>query len=243
MLASIRGVWGLFVKRCVLGGLAALVLSGPAQSADLYPSRPALAFKPYDWTGIYLGVHGGYAYANAVATIGGGGLSLSHSDRVSGQLAGGQIGFNSQAGPIVIGLEADASRLWQSKTYSAGVPGFSASVESEIPWLSTLRARAGFALDQWLVYATGGVALTGVKTTGTATLGPFSTSASVFEPKAAFVWGAGVETALWASNWTARAEYLHVETIDTSEFTGGITLGTQASNNIWRLGVNYRFGR
>jgi len=38
----------------------------------------------------------------------------------------------------------------------------------------------------------------------------------VFEPQASWVLGAGVETALWASPWTVKAEWLYISSIDFS---------------------------
>jgi outer membrane immunogenic protein len=214
-----------------------------ASAADLQPyAQGPAARKAYDWSGIYLGVHGGYAYAHALATITRNGVELSKDDTVHGTVLGGQIGANAQTGALVLGFEADVSKAWQGKSYAAGVPGLQVAVDSEIPWLATFRGRIGFAVDQWLLYATGGLAVMGVETTGTATFGNRSVSATLFEPSAAFAWGGGIETALWASNVTARIEYLNITPVDTSGFTGGVDFGTKASNSIVRLGINARFG-
>jgi outer membrane immunogenic protein len=220
-----------------------MLACGPAAAADLQTyAPPPAAYKPYDWSGIYVGAHGGYAYAHALATINRSGIELSKDDTVHGTVLGGQIGANAQTGWLVLGFEGDISKAWQGKSYSASVPGLQVAVDSEIPWLATFRGRVGVAVDQWLLYGTAGLGVMGVETTGTATYGTRTVSATLFEPSAAFAWGGGLETALWASNITARIEYLNITPVDTSEFTGGIDFGTKASNSIVRLGINARFG-
>jgi outer membrane immunogenic protein len=231
--------------RCVSGGLSAvalLVAVCPAAAADLQAYRPAPPPNAYDWSGIYIGISGGYAYAHALATIAGNSVIISKDDTVSGTLLGGQIGANAQWGPVVLGFEGDLVKTWQGKGYSAGGPSLGLNVENQIPWIATMRGRGGFALDQWLLYGTAGLAVMGVETKGTASFGSNTVSATLFDPQVAFVWGLGLETALWASNVTARIEYLNIRPVDTSNYTGGVDFGTKASNSMLRIGVNARFG-
>lgn len=235
----------LVMSRCGSGGLSALALLcflAPAPAADLQPYRAAPAYRPYDWSGIYVGISGGYAFAHALATITGNGVVISQDDKVSGSLLGGQIGANGQWGQLVLGFEGDVSKTWQSKGFGTGGPALAVNVESEIPWLATVRGRAGIALDQWLIYGTAGLSVMGVETKGTATYGTRTVSANLFDPQVGFVWGVGVETALWASPVTLRIEYLNVLPVDTSQYTGGVDFGTKASNSILRMGLNARFG-
>ena len=77
---------------------------------------------------------------------------------------------------------------------------------------------------------------------GSVTVSGTTTTLSGSEPQAAFVWGLGLETALYGSNVTARIEYLHVDTIDLAKTYSGIAASSTATNAIWRLGLNYRFG-
>jgi outer membrane immunogenic protein len=231
------------VKRCVCVGLFAALMANAAQAADLGPRGPAFQpALPYSWSGFYLGANAGYGFAHETAAISAGGTIFNASQDLDGGLAGFQAGANSQWGVLVLGLEADFDWSWQNKTYGASVPGVSVTITNEIPWLATMRGRAGIAIDQWLVYATAGLALTEMKTTGSVTVGGATTSLSLSEPQAAFVWGAGIETALWGSAWTGKIEYLHVDTIDLAKTYSGIGASSQASNSIVRLGMNYRFG-
>src|SRR5882757_482476 len=90
---------GLVMKTFLLGGIACVVLAaGPASAADMpIKAVPKVQPSAYNWTGCYLGIHGGggvlYAGWNGQNGVGG--------------LAGGQAGCNYQAGPIVVGVEAE----------------------------------------------------------------------------------------------------------------------------------------
>jgi outer membrane immunogenic protein len=196
---------------------------------------------PYNWSGFYVGIHVGYGWAttDAAATIGG--TTLTNSERLDGFLGGIQAGHNWQVGQFVFGLEADISASGQEDRFTSTSGAVTISQTDRIPWLGTVRARAGFALDQWLVYATAGGAFTEIKTSGTSTTGGVSSIYSGSAPQAAWTVGAGIETALWASNWTTRIEYLYVDTFDVSKTSLGLSTSSNARNNIVRWGLNYRF--
>ena len=89
---------------------------GPVAAAGV---RPSLAYKApiataYDWTGLYVGGHAGWAGAerNFRATyfaVVGNVVTPPFTQNPSGFVGGGQVGFNRQAGNWVVGLEADLS--------------------------------------------------------------------------------------------------------------------------------------
>src|SRR5262245_45338623 len=144
----------------------------------LWPRREVVAeahefrrLMPVEWTGIYFGVNAGYGWASGSSnTVFGGGLTggtttplglgatelgvsdLSSSSRPRGGIAGGQIGFNWQAGRVVFGAELDAQWSGQQSTASVvcnGTPPCAASETVKIRSLTTGRARFGLAFD-WL---------------------------------------------------------------------------------------------
>jgi outer membrane immunogenic protein len=60
-----------------------------------------------DWTGIYVGVNGGFTFGGSAWSDSVTGSS-SGSFRTSGFVFGGTVGANYQAGSLVFGVEADS---------------------------------------------------------------------------------------------------------------------------------------
>src|SRR3954471_2163870 len=101
--------------RCsFLSAVAATALmdaSFGAKAADL-PPQPAryaapIAVASYNWTGIYLGVNGGYGWGTQDPLN----IVTNRFDKYalgfSGGLFGGTVGGQIQAGHVVLGVEAD----------------------------------------------------------------------------------------------------------------------------------------
>jgi outer membrane immunogenic protein len=136
-----------------------------------------------------------------------------------------------------------------------------------LAWLGTARGRVGYANGGWLFYGTGGLAYGEINASGNALpapsiLGPntpFTWHQSA--TKVGWTAGAGVENA-FASHWSWKVEYLYVDLGNaTANVSGGVgnclgpgpicngPLPTPATgsatarftDNIVRLGVNYRF--
>lgn len=219
---------------------------GPAIAADL-PMRPEppsmLSPVPvYNWTGIYGGVNGGYAWGNQnpLALIAPQ-FGQNNSYGISGGVFGGTLGGQLQVSHMVLGLEVDAdwAGLQGSRTLSIpSLPGTSLRLSTLDNGVFTARSRIGYAADNWLFYATGGVAaldgsargsvLTGVTACGTISLP--NCSNSQFRPGASV--GLGVEYG-FAPNWSGKVEYL---------WTGAVAGASTDSINMIRFGLNYRFG-
>lgn len=190
---------------------------------------------------------------------------------VVGATGGGQIGYNYQFRQFVIGVEADieynAATLTNNSAFVSTVPPGTGviinSLSSKTPWFGTVRGRLGIAaLDpSILVYLTGGLAygqesssevMTASLANGTLVEAfPFSTSAT----KAGYTFGAGCEW-MFAPHWSAKAEYLYVNLATNSSqsvattFLGPSALATdvmsfaasRAELNVFRMGINYKFG-
>ncbi|HUJ71607.1 MAG TPA: outer membrane beta-barrel protein [Pseudolabrys sp.] len=223
-----------------------LGLAESAAAADL-PQRPAAApvFSPtavYNWTGIYFGLNGGGGWGHQdplnVITNRFDDASLKFSGGVAGGTAGAQI----QSGHVVLGFEVDLdwAGLKGSATYTPailGVPvGGAINATTKIDWEATARGRVGYANDNWLFYATGGLALLGAKTTFNPLLG---TSCGTFgiincsgtDKQVGAVLGGGVEYGI-TQNVSAKLEYLY--------FTAA-SLDISHHSEV-RAGLNYRFG-
>ena len=67
-------------------------------------------------------------------------------------------------------------------------------------WLATVRGRAGYAFDRFLIYGTGGAAFGNIQAN-------FSTHPITTSTSTGWTAGGGVEYAL-GLNWSAKAEYL-----------------------------------
>jgi outer membrane immunogenic protein len=200
-------------------------------AADLPVKAPA-PFAPAPvatWTGFYIGANLGYGWADASVE----GIDTGSLDGVIG---GGQLGYNWQVGQFVIGVEGDFQGSDQKRTDSGSVLGIGVTVDQKIPWFATLRGRLGYAPGPWLFYVTGGAAWTNYEVTGTA----LGISASESTTKSAWTVGGGVEW-MFLPKWSAKLEYLYIDTGDTDVSAAGTTFSARAKDNIVRAGVNYHF--
>ncbi len=141
----------------VLAAVAGLLaVTSLAWGADLPPpyAPPPVAPVPFSWTGVYIGLNAGYAGIKDAQTISGPGVSGSGSTSIPGGIGGAQLGANYQMGAFVLGFEADFDG--SMATRSTSVPGITTGSNDQIPWVGTLRGRAGIAFDQILALRNGG---------------------------------------------------------------------------------------
>jgi outer membrane immunogenic protein len=137
----------------------------------------------------------------------------------------------------------------------AGAFGSAATVDQKLEWFGTFRGRAGVAVTpSVLLYATGGAAYGTIKTDlGLAGFTPAGTPVAVAGSSSdtRFGWtvGGGIE-AMFASNWSAKIEYLYVDLgkiSSTAIFPTaagvplGVSLNSRITDNIVRAGINYHF--
>jgi outer membrane immunogenic protein len=214
-----------FLKALTFIGLA---FSAPAFAADMSVKAPPAPVAPaFSWTGFYLGVEGGGAWGGSdpttttvfsptgyFATSSVPAIANAGRQHISshGGTFGGELGYNWQSGFAVFGVETDFSwfRLDGSTGSGAVYPccaptafGIGSSVQTD--WLFTFRPRVGVASDHWMLYATGGVAVTNVKA-AFAFVDTFATaaeSASISTTKTGWVVGVGGEYA-FAQSWSVK---------------------------------------
>lgn len=242
------------MKRMLLAGAIALSAAAPAFAADLpvAPAQAPAAYVPvvapvYNWTGIYIGINGGYAFGSTDWEQSG--FAGTGNFNTNGALVGGTAGFNIQSGEIVFGVEgdwdwADIDGTSSSTTSTiGGCPGAVAcSFETSSNWLSTIRGRVGYAFDRVMIYATGGGAAGDVKATFTnANTGVTGTTNST---EWGWTAGAGVEAAL-TDNITVKAEYLFVDLQDgncSSTLCPGFPAASVSFDaSVVRAGLNFKF--
>src|SRR5450756_1611916 len=224
--------------------IAATLLATSAAGALAAP--PALPAST-SWTGTYGGISGGYGWGSSSQTDPGIPSIPTNSEGdghfpVSGGLFGGTLGRNLQNGRWVYGVESDLS--WADIAGQSPVCGQTTPTPhpcgTKLEALGTFRGRAGYAAGanaDWLLYATGGLAVGDVR--GWDSLTP--ASGSVW--RAGWTAGVGVEKA-FAPNWTAKLEYLHVDLGNGQIFNiaPGVPESVSFRADIVRLGVNYAFG-
>jgi outer membrane immunogenic protein len=208
----------------------AVVAASSAVAADMPSKGPAYAPPPPPplWTGFYVGLNAGWGWAD----VG----SSSFSNDISGFVGGGQVGYNWQAGQWVFGIEGDFQGTGQDRSDSGIIAGIPFTVDQSLPWFATLRGRVGYAPGPWLLYVTGGVAWLRYELEVSAPGG----SVSDHTTNAAWTLGGGVEW-MFMPKWSAKLEYLYMDTTDTSVTLFGNTFEGSGHNNVIRLGVNYHF--
>jgi len=174
-----------------------------------------------NWSGYYAGLKGGYGSGHtptpknyAVEAFEGyGDFSSSHH---RGGFIGGVIGYNYVLpNKFVVGLEADIvkanidSNFMWNQDYSDDVNSW----KSKLTSFGTVRARAGYAFDNWLPFITGGLAWGRNRLSSTCPescypLDPTTTSDE--RTHIGWVGGAGLEYGL-TKNWSVKGEYLHID--------------------------------
>lgn len=199
------------------------------------------------------------------------GLAGTGGANIDGGVFGGQIGYNWQMTNWVFGLETDAQWTGQRGSASlvcagltcvpgatflpAGAVGTTALVDQKLEWFGTLRGRVGVLFSpSWLLYVTGGGAYGTVKTdlalaSFTANGTPISLVASNKSDRFGWTVGAGIE-GMFASNWSAKLEYLYVDlgsvgasvTLPTAGALGiAASVNSRLTDHILRAGINYHF--
>lgn len=242
--------------RITAGIALAIGCSLNAYAADLGPARHAAVAAPapgtaplYNWGGFYVGANAGYSWGHARTDYTLDGVALTTTSvSPNGFVGGGQFGYNWQLANTVLGIEGDLQGSGQkgdgSFAFTALAIPFTGTYTSRVDWFSTVRARAGYASDRWLWYVTGGWAHARGKTDGSVTGGGVTTPFSGSDNLDGWTAGVGVEAALYG-NWTWKAEYLYVDFGKLSESTptaiGTFASSTKVTDNLLRLGLNYRF--
>lgn len=241
------------MKKAFIAGFAAAAFYG----APVFAAEAPL----YNWNGFYLGGHVGWGIANADGTgfqLDPNGFGTHGTNRGSrawyGLVGGGQIGFNWMALPrIVLGIEADLSFADLKDHYSQTSSDGTSFKTTNVDKFSTVRGRVGYALDNWLIYGTGGFAWTHADLTNTqgpcnpnpTCVGgpvPLGTVNSNSVNGTGWTAGGGVELGI-APNWATKLEYLHMDfgtaTVANPSFNRGNTFSL--TTDVVRLGLTYKF--
>lgn len=260
--------WRYFLSAAApsMGLAAMLALSGGAASAQ----------EPIPWDGPYLGVVAGGTWNNGSSHTrigpGPGPVTIAPADVAainsqgsfgpasSGGFTGGiELGYNVVNAPWLLGFETDftafdinqhSSRTFQSVVQTNPPLTFTLSDRLQSDWLWTLRPRLGYIYGPWLVYATGGMAISDIQASASYTDNRLSpgllTSSQHSQTRVGWTAGAGVSYA-FRPNLSLKGEWLYVDlgTDDKSDTTpdgfASFTSKATARANIFRIGIDYRF--
>jgi high affinity Mn2+ porin len=216
----------LFVTACLAADVAVV------------RSLKAPTIETFDWSGFYVGGNVGYSRGLGRNTL----LDpnqISLDSSFGSPFGGVQFGYNYRLpSRLLVGIEGDFSfpnYLDDGIVASRSTP--TSSVTEKLDFVSTLRARAGYAFDHWLFYATGGLAwsqarfLEDSNSTGN--------DDKVLRMRQGWALGAGAELAI-SPGWTVRFEYLYDRLGKASgTFASGTSYeSTTLELNSLRIGLN-----
>ena len=242
---------GTMQKSFLFGALALISLGvAPAVAADLpartYTKAPE-AFVPafYDWSGVYVGVNGGWGtsrrcFDQTGPTV----IGPDGCHDTSGGFAGGQIGYRWQMSSWVFGFDLQGD--W------ADLKGSNVSIltpanvnRSHIDDFGLFTGQVGYAWNTALLYFKGGAAVVADRNE-VLTNGAVLATASGDNRWGGTV-GAGIEFS-FAPNWSAAIEYNHlfIPNNNTQMITPAGTLLTtdrvHGDADLVSVRVNYRWG-
>ena len=246
--------------------VAASALATAASAADMpVPAAPAYyppAYRPviYDWTGIYGGVHLGAGLledqvTTTTTTI------LQPSGTVTklspfSVVSGAQVGFNYQIQQVVLGAEGTFtwSNISGTQTTPSLLPTISENSTSRPRWYATATGKIGFAANDFLFYAKGGVAWMNVNYIQDVSVGGGQSSQTITDTRSGFTVGGGIEFGMTES-LSARVEYdfldfgtknYNFSNLNVLPVGGVITplvlpVSIRSSTSLITAGINYRF--
>ncbi len=209
--------------------VALMIGVGGATAADIYAPAPVaeVIYSPapaFSWTGGYMGGLVGYEWGSA---------HVRKNNQWSGQnvdpegwMGGIFGGYNFQtSGMFVAGVEGDFTFSGASDK----TKGF--SVENN--WNTTLRARAGIAIDRFLMYGTGGLAVGNISVRNQGVGSDTGTHAG-------WTIGGGIEAA-FTNNIIGRLEYRYTDYGTNIYDTGKRDTKVDFNSNQVMVGVGYKF--
>ena len=244
--------------------IAGLMIAGAAQAADMPLKAPPRAYpapEVSDWTGFYLGIHGGYGWGKGTPDD----FDIAdltdapfHNPKPKGGVFGGHAGYNWQTGRFVGGLEVDYSfaRLKETQSFSETFNScpddeesfcpdtFSRTLRTKVDALASARARAGFLIaDNILAYGTAGIGW--ARSQATATFSDcFECGTASFTAKSnnfGWVAGGGLEYKL-THNLLLRGEYLHYDFGSVGyAFEPFGTVNAKLTVDVARGGLSFKF--
>jgi len=242
------------MKRMLLSAVALLALgsAAPALAADLpahaYAKAPDMIPAAYDWSGVYVGLNGGWGTANRCfdsITPTGALIANDGCHNTSGGFAGAQAGYRWQLSSWVFGFEAQGD--WASlKGSNAGIVSSPNVDRSRIDAFGLFTGQVGYAWNTVLLYFKGGGAVIADRNDILSAGTVIATSSG--ENRWGGTVGGGIEFS-FAPNWSAALEYNHLFVANNNTNFTNLATGAFVSSDRIRgdadlvsVRVNYRWG-
>ena len=215
----------------LLSALSLFLLPHVAASASDMPYRMnSSAQLAPDWSGFSVGAHLGGAFDGRTKITGSDNFTLGGN---SGLILGGQVGFDYQFNSLVFGAAIDLGTSSVSKKHELDT-----TLTVKTPYIATLRARTGIALNPWLMlYVTSGFATTTQAVTATRS----GLTSSQAETLQGYVIGVGAEYKI-SNSMSSFIEYRHTKYLHENYPIFDSKRLDFGQSEI-RAGINYRFGQ
>jgi opacity protein-like surface antigen len=201
------------------------------------PVPPPYIPPLYNWSGFYVGANLGGAWNDTTLNDSFTGFQIGNSS--SGVIGGGQLGYNWQSGPLMLGAEwmFDGTSLSASRTV-----GFLQGA-ANTNWLTTFAGRLGWVSNNWLFYGKGGGGWADASVTLTNLAN--GTQLSNSHTSAGWLAGAGIEYGI-TPNWTLKFEY---DYLGMNTWTANSTLFAPNADRVsvkpniqtFIVGANFKF--
>jgi len=240
-----------------LAVIAAVLLAiAPVSAADLGGPKPTIAKQAqptraaisplnlpsplistnskYDWSGVYIGVHGGNAWNEPDASANGSFVGELDMDSIA---LGGLLGYQRQIGQWVVGVEADITALPKDQTLTAGGGAMALSGGP----LTSVRGKLGIAFDRFHLYGTLGWAWADWE--NTATVGGATAKDTISTD--GLVYGAGLQFAI-TDRIALGTEYLKYDLggMEMGSTVGGVTPAIDIDDiHVARATLTFKFGK
>ena len=236
------------MRKCLFA-LCLVVSSATAAQAD----------RPFNWTGFYVGAHGGYA-GSSIDPAGTYPATGAPTQNVEGGVVGFQVGAQYQwHGGLVTGVEADISFAQLKETAR---DGNYLTQTGTINSFGTVRARLGYAMGRFMPFVTAGLAWDrmsqnetcpdpGAVAVTTSWCGSVNGRAPYnlrqTQTNLGWAYGIGFDYAV-SNDWSVRLEAMRLE-LDTEEYNLGV-MNNGAQNptkrfehdiDVVRFATNMRF--
>lgn len=245
-------------QRATVIFLLLLIVSATGRAAH------AQSANQMNWTGFHAGVNLGFDWLSgqpsSTQTLSSGAVTRSVQispgpGSAGGVLFGGQLGYDSQFNSVLIGLETDiqASNVSDRAIGKASFGTTTSTIQDRqtLSWLGTTRVRLGYVIDNFVPYATGGLAYGGAQmntfANTTLTGGSLSQSASRSATLLGFAVGGGVDYA-FDTAWAVRLEALYYDlgslslsapgTSTPPGVTGVLQSSAHFTGGLVRIGIN-----